>query len=152
MGQVRRALASIEPVEVDLNGAPGLMLADDVAPYGAADSPRASEPWVALLPPLDPTPMGWAERDWFLGGYRSELFDRSGNIGPTVWCCRRVVGGWAQRRGGENDGVIVYRLFEDIGSEMTAAMESAVERLATLYGSVRATPRFRTPLERQLTA
>lgn len=152
MGQVRRALAAIEPVEVDLDGTPGLMLADDPSPDRAWDRSTASEPWVALLPPLDPTPMGWAERDWFLGEHRSALFDRSGNIGPTVWCCGRVVGGWAQRRGGDDDGVIVYRLFEDIGREMTAAVESAAERLATWYGAVRATPRFRTPLERELTA
>ena len=29
--------------------------------------PRESEPWAALLPVLDPTVMGWKERDFFLG-------------------------------------------------------------------------------------
>jgi len=28
---------------------------------------RAGEPWAALLPALDPTTMGWSERDWYVG-------------------------------------------------------------------------------------
>src|SRR5215831_7751395 len=50
----------------------------------------------AALPALDPSAMGWQERGWFLGEHRSALFDRSGNIGPTVWWDGRVIGGWAQ--------------------------------------------------------
>ncbi len=41
------------------------------------------EPWAALLPPLDPTTMGWKERDWYLGSYKEQLFDTAGNAGPT---------------------------------------------------------------------
>ncbi len=57
--------------------------------------------------------MGWQARDWFLGEHRAALFDRTGNIGPTVWWEGRVVGGWAQRASGE----IVLRLLEDIGAD-----------------------------------
>ena len=64
----------------------------------ASRSAAPDEPWVALLPALDPAPMGWQERGWYLGEHRERLFDRSGNIGPTVWCDGRIVGGWAQRR------------------------------------------------------
>ena len=78
------------------------MLADDVEPAGDPG------PWVALLPALDPTPMGWQQRDWFLGPHGPALFDRSGNIGPTVWVDGRIVGGWAQRR----DGEVAVRLLE----------------------------------------
>jgi Winged helix DNA-binding domain len=139
-GQVKHALAVIEPVEVDLDGQTGLMLADDVGPTDSA------EHWVALLPALDPTAMGWFERSWYLGRHGPALFDRSGNIGPTVWSDGKVVGGWAQRPTGE----ISVRLLEDVGRDVTAAVEDKAEALAEWIGPVRVTPRFRIPLEREL--
>ncbi|MBX6357799.1 MAG: AlkZ family DNA glycosylase [Micromonosporaceae bacterium] len=140
---VKQALAAINPVEVDLDGGgTGLVLADDLDPQ------PVPEPWVALLPALDPTVMGWSGRDWFLGDHGPALFDRSGNPGPTVWCDGRIVGGWAQRA----DGEIVYRLMEDIGREAEAAVADAAERLRVWHRNVRVTPRFRTPLERELSA
>jgi len=105
------------------------------------------QPWVALLPALDPTPMGWSQRSWYLGDHAPALFDRSGNIGPTVWCDGRVVGGWAQRANGE----VVYRLLEDIGGDADTAVDAAAGEVAGWIGEVRVTPRFRTPLERELT-
>jgi hypothetical protein len=140
-GQVKQALAAIRPVEVEMGGAAGLVLPGDDGPQ------PAPEPWVALLPALDPTPMGWSQRSWYLGDHAPALFDRSGNIGPTVWCDGRVVGGWAQRVSGE----VVYRLLEDIGSDATTAVDAAAGQVADWIGEVRVTPRFRTPLERELT-
>ena len=140
--EVRQALAGTGAVEVDLDGERGLVLADDL---GRA---QPVEPWAALLPALDPAVMGWKERAWFLGAHGPALFDRSGNVGPTVWWNGRVVGGWAQRGSGE----IVFRLLEDAGAAATAAVEAAAERLGGLLGTVTVTPRFRTPLERDLTA
>src|SRR5438309_1109397 len=130
-GEVRKALAAVQPVEVDV----GLVLADDLAPV------RPVRPWVALLPALDATTMGWKERDWYLGPHAFSLFDRMGNAGPTVWCDGRVVGGWAQRR----DGEIVYRLLESIGREATASVDAAAEAVQSRVGDVRYTPRFSTP-------
>lgn len=141
-GQVRKALAQVGPVEVDLDGAVGLVLADDLDPVPAV------EPWAALLPALDPTAMGWSERGWFLGDHAPALFDRSGNIGPTVWWDGRVVGGWAQRK----DDEIALRLLDDVGADAVTAVRTAADRLATELGKVRVTPRFRTPLERELSA
>jgi hypothetical protein len=141
-GEVKRALAEVGPAEVDLDGATGLVLADDLEP---APEPA---PWVALLPALDPTVMGWTARGWFLGGHGPTLFDRNGNAGPTVWWDGRVVGGWAQRR----DGEIAFRLLEDVGAEAGVAVAAAAERLGAWLGKGRVTPRFRTPLERELTA
>ena len=108
----------------------------------------APEPWAALLPALDPTTMGWAGRDFYLGPHRGALFDRNGNAGPTIWWDGRVVGGWAQRRTGE----VVLRLLEDPGAEATAAIEAEAARLTDWLGPVKVTPRFRTPLERELVA
>jgi hypothetical protein len=146
-GHVKQALNTIGPVEVDLDGSTGggstgLVLPDDLEPT------PAPEPWVALLPALDPTAMGWSERSWYLGAHAPALFDRSGNVGPTVWSDGRIIGGWAQRA----DGEVVYRLLEDVGSDTVAAVEAAAARLAKWIGPVRVVPRFRTPLERELTA
>ncbi|MEZ5225957.1 MAG: winged helix DNA-binding domain-containing protein, partial [Acidimicrobiales bacterium] len=101
--QTRRALATIGAIEVGLDGAAGWAMPDDLDPV------IDPQPWVALLPALDPTAMGWKDRDWYLGPHRDALFDRSGNIGPTIWSDGRVVGGWAQRP----DGSIAWRLLED---------------------------------------
>ena len=139
---VKQALAALGPVEVDLGGATGLVLPDDLEPVAAP------EPWVALLPALDPTAMGWSQRSWYLGEHASMLFDRSGNVGPTVWSDGQIVGGWAQRATGE----VVYRLLEDVGGDVAAAVEAAAGRHTAWIGPVRVTPRFRTPLERELVA
>jgi hypothetical protein len=113
------------------------------------DEPDARpRPSAALLPALDPSAMGWAARDWYLGDHRAALFDRSGNIGPTVWWGGRIVGGWAQRK----DGEVVWRLLEDVGRAVTKAVEQEAAELAAWLGAVRVTPRFRTPLERELVA
>jgi Winged helix DNA-binding domain len=142
MGLLRRALARLDTVEVALaGGATGLVLAEDAEPVAAPGR------WVALLPALDPAPMGWRERSWYLGEHRAACFDRSGNIGPTVWCDGRIVGGWAQRK---DDGEVVVRLLEDIGAEAERAVAGEAERLRAWLGDVRVLPRFRTPLERDL--
>jgi hypothetical protein len=140
--EVKRALAPLAPVEVDLGGTTGLVLPSDTDPVPAPD------PWVALLPGLDPTPMGWSQREWYLGPYGPTLFDRSGNVGPTIWVDGRIVGGWAQLASGE----VVHRLLEDVGAEASAAVARMAGELTEWIGPVRVTPRFRTPLERTLTA
>jgi winged helix DNA-binding protein len=145
-GQVRQALAQLDIAEVDLDGAPGVMLAADEP---GLDEPPGLHPWPALLPALDPTAMGWRERAWYVGEHGPALFDRSGNIGPTAWWDGRIAGGWAQRQ----DGEIAVRLFEDVGAEAAAAIAAEASRLREWIGSdphTRVTPRFRTPLEREL--
>jgi Winged helix DNA-binding domain len=139
-GQVRDALGQLETAPADLGGTPGVMLAAD------ADTCPLAEPWAALLPALDPTAMGWRDRAWYVGEHAPALFDRSGNIGPTAWWDGRIVGGWAQRR----DGEIAVRLLEDVGTEASAAIAAEAQRLRDWIGPVRVTPRFRTPLEREL--
>jgi putative protein-(glutamine-N5) methyltransferase len=142
--QTKEALAALPVCEADLDGQPGVMLAGDEAP----DESAAPAQVAALLPALDPTPMGWRARDWYLGPHGPALFDRTGNIGPTVWWEGRIVGGWAQRATGE----VVCRLLEDIGSDGAAAVSAEAPRLEEWLGPARVTPRFRTPLERSLVA
>ena len=142
LSEVRKALSRWDITEVDLDGTTGLVLADDVEPV------PTPEPSAALLPALDPTPMGWQSRDWFLGPHGPALFDRNGNIGPTVWWDGRIVGGWAQRA----DGEIAWRLLDDVGADARAAIAAEAEHIGAWFGDVRAVPRFRTPLERELSA
>ncbi|MFJ8646521.1 winged helix DNA-binding domain-containing protein [Streptomyces sp. NPDC093546] len=141
---VRKALQAVQAVEVDLDdGTTGHVLPDDTSPT------EAPAPWAAFLPALDPTPMGWRHRDWYLDpAHRPELFDRSGNIGPTVWWNGRVIGAWAQRP----DGEPVWRLLTDPGTEAASAIEAEASRLHTWLNGTRVSPRFRTPLERALSA
>lgn len=142
VAETKRALAAAGAVDVALEDeGVGLVLDHDV------EAVAAPEPWVALLPALDPTVMGWTRRVWYLGDHRPAVFDSAGNAGPTVWCEGRIVGGWAVR----DDGEVVFRLFDDIGAEATAAVHREAERLGQWLGTVRVVPKFRTPLERELT-
>ncbi|WP_340385473.1 winged helix DNA-binding domain-containing protein [Streptomyces sp. SS7] len=141
---VRRALEAMGARTVAVDEGTGYVVEGDADPVAAPE-----EPWAALLPALDPTAMGWQGRDWYLAPeLRPALFDRSGNIGPTVWWNGRVVGAWAQRA----DGEVVWRILagEGIGREARAAVGAEAERLAGLLGGARVTPRFRTPMEKEL--
>ncbi len=143
LGQTRQAVAALDTIEVELDdGGVGIVLAEDEAPV------RSPKPAAALLPSLDPTVMGWAERDWYLGPHRPAVFDTSGNAGPTVWWDGRVVGGWIQRK----DGEIVWRLLEDIGADGERAIEKEAARLQTWLRDTVVVPRFPTPLYDELRA
>ncbi|MEV2214549.1 winged helix DNA-binding domain-containing protein [Streptomyces sp. NPDC050997] len=142
--EVRRALSAIGARTVSLDEGVGHVVDGDTDPVTGP-----AEPWAALLPALDPTAMGWQQRDWYLAPEsRAALFDYSGNVGPTVWWNGRVVGGWAQRP----DGEIAWRILDTdgVGREARAAIEVEAERLRGWVGATRVTPRIRTPLEKEL--
>ncbi|MFH9980340.1 winged helix DNA-binding domain-containing protein [Streptomyces sp. NPDC017179] len=143
---VRRALAAAGAREVRVDEGTAYVTGDDVAPVTGPEAP-----WAALLPALDPTAMGWQQRDWYLAPrLRPALFDGSGNVGPTVWWNGRVVGAWAQRP----DGGIAWRILDrdGLGAEAEAVIAGQAEGLESRLGPTRVTPRFRTPLEKELAA
>jgi hypothetical protein len=142
VAQTKQALAALGAVEVDLGSGTGMVLPDDLA---STDEPN---PWIAFLPALDPTTMGWAERSWYLGEHKQTLFDTNGNAGPTIWVDGRIVGGWAQTPAGE----IAIRIFDDVGADATKLIEAEAERVGDWLGTVRVIPRFRTPTERELSS
>lgn len=137
------ALRALDTVAVELSCGPGYLLEEstldpaDLPPTAAGDS-------VALLPALDPTPMGWRHRDWYLGEHREPLFDRFGNVGPTIWVRGRIVGGWAVR-----GGAVVHRLLEPVDASDARRIEAEADRLSALLDSG-VTPSFPTPLEKAL--
>jgi hypothetical protein len=137
---IRQALTANDAVEVDLDGTPGYVLPDDL------EVEPDVEPWVALLPSLDPTTMGWSERDWYLGGHRSHVFDTNGNAGPTVWCNGAVVGAWNQDAAGR----VHVELLEDPGAAARMALERKAAELTDWLDGTRVSPRFPSPLSRSI--
>jgi hypothetical protein len=119
-GAVRRALLHVEAVQVSLDGGgTGWVLPDD-EPFEDTVAP-----WAALLPVLDPTVMGWKDRDFYLGPHGPALFDRNGNAGTTAWVDGRIVGCWVQDAEGRVRVVPVERL----DAAQRVALEQEADRL-----------------------
>ena len=97
-----------------------------------------AERWVAVLPGLDPTIMGWKQRDWYLPETSSEVFDSAGNGGPSLWVDGRVVGAWAQTR----DGTIHTHYFERVAAARRRELDQRIEELKSWIGDTRYTVRF----------
>jgi len=133
-------LAAVAAVEVELDDGTGFVLQDDLAPTDDPDR------WVALLPGLDATVMGWKERGWFLGEHGHALFDRNGNAGPTVWADGRAIGGWSQTA----DGELIVDLLEPIDARTRERVDAERERLRSWLGDVRIRPRFEPPFSKRL--
>jgi hypothetical protein len=127
VAETKRALASLQAVEVALDDGTGYVLPGDL------DETPATEPWVALLPALDTTTMAWKERAWYLGTLEPRLFDRAGNAGSI-----------------RGDGEVVFELLEDVGVEAHVAIEKEAAAIQEWIGSSHVIPRFRTPLELEL--
>jgi hypothetical protein len=140
MSAVRVALGDVGAVDVDLHGQPGIALGEDLEPVGEV------EPYAALLPGLDPTTMGWYERDWYLGPHRAAIFDTTGNGGTTAWWDGRIVGGWSQTPIGD----VFLQLLEDVGSDARGMLERQAARLTAWLDGVRIAPRFPSPLSRSV--
>lgn len=138
----RAALEAIGAVTVSLErDTEGYLLASDLDPTYEPESTV-----VSFLPGLDPTPMGWKERDWYLGPHGDPLFDTNGNVGPTVWADGRIVGGWGQRP----DGIVAYELLEDVDAPTRDRIEQEASALSRWLDGEVVSIRFKTPLERRL--
>ena len=125
---VRRALAAVGAVEVELESRDrGWVLPDDLDPVADPG------PWVALLPVLDATVMGWKGRGFYLGGHGPALFDSNGNAGTTAWVDGRVVGCWVQDAG----GAVHLGLVEDVPARRRRELEAAAVRLTDWLGGTR---------------
>jgi len=128
-GAVRGALADVAAVQVSLDGGGvGWVLPGDEEPGPTV------EPWAALLPVLDPTTMGWRDRDFYLDpGHTPYLFDTNGNGGTTAWWNGRIVGCWVQ----DGDGLVHVVLREDLGADAWAALATEADRLTAWLDGVK---------------
>jgi hypothetical protein len=131
MRRTKQALVDCGAVEAELDSGPGWLAADD-PPLTPA------EPWIAVLPGLDPTIMGWKQRDWYLPDSSREVFDSAGNGGPSLWVDGRVVGAWAQMK----DGTIHIHYFERVAAARRREISQRIEDLKSWIGDTRFTVRF----------
>jgi hypothetical protein len=137
---VREALAAVDAVEVDVEigageWAVGHLLPDDLDPV------EPVEPDGFLLPELDPTTMGWKQRDWYLAPHAEHLFDRNGNGGQSVWWDGRIVGGWYR----EPDGGVGLHLLEKLPQRAVTRLTRRAEAMAAWLGPVKVTPGYPAP-------
>ncbi|HET7387105.1 MAG TPA: winged helix DNA-binding domain-containing protein [Nocardioidaceae bacterium] len=139
----RRALADAGAVAVRLPEGEGWFAAGDEEP---ADNDTRDEPWVTLLPSLDPTTMGWKQREWYLPAECADAFDANGNAGPTIWVDGRVVGAWAQAP----DGTIRTHYFLDVPAPRRCEVDAQADRLRETLGETRFTVRFPGRIQRVL--
>ncbi|QIX26082.1 winged helix DNA-binding domain-containing protein [Nocardioides sp. JQ2195] len=125
----RRALVDVAAVEVSLDGgATGWVLPDDLEPVDPVGD------WAALLPVLDPTTMGWKQRDFYLRPQDTPfLFDSNGNAGTTAWWNGRIVGCWVQ----DDQGVVSVVPREPLSRAATSALATEADRLTAWLGGVR---------------
>lgn len=137
--QTRGAVSGLDTVAVELAEGDGIMLSGTTFDKPAGTSNM-------LLPALDPTPMGWKHRAWYLGEHKAPLFDTFGNIGPTIWSGGRIVGGWAVTGSGD----VVTEFLEDVGSTVSKVVAAESERITTLLDGTPVVPSFPTPLEKKL--
>lgn len=126
-GRSRNAIVRAGAVEVRIDSGTAYLHESDLEPI------TDPEPWVALLPGLDSSTMGWKQRSFYLGPHVERLFDNVGNGGPTVWVDGRIVGGWSQL----DSGSVVFELFEDVGTASQEAIEVRAAALEQFLGTVR---------------
>jgi len=131
LARTRQALADCAAVEAEVDSGPAWLAADD-------DPSPEPVPWVAVLPGLDPTIMGWKKRDWYLPSGSSEVFDSAGNGGPSLWVDGRVVGAWALTR----DGEIRTHYFERVAAARRREIDQRINELKSWIGDTRFTVRF----------
>ena len=137
----RKALADLGAVEVDLDGQTGYVLPDDL------EATAPVEPWAALLPPLDPTTMGWIERGLVPGHVQAAAVrHQRQRRAPTAWWNGRIVGGWRQTETGE----VELQLLEDVGKAGRRALADETARLTDWLGGTRVVARFPSPLSRRI--
>lgn len=137
---VRHALRELPVEDVGLHGDTGIALVDDDLD-DATDPPAA-----ALLPALDPTPMGWKLRDWFFGIPQHHVFDNRGNIGPTLWWDGEIIGSWAVDATGEIRTMVVA----DRGAAARTAIQDVAARMQKRLQGTAITPAIRTALGHSL--
>jgi hypothetical protein len=137
-GAMRQALDDLRAVKVRLERAQtGWVLPDDVDPEPPV------EPWAAVLPALDPTALGWKERDFYLApDFYSAIFDWSGNCGTTAWWDGQIVGAYVQDCAGRIE-LIVPR---DPGPTGRAALQTEAERLGDWLDGEKVSALYKSPL------
>jgi len=137
-GAMRQALSDLNAVQVQLERAQtGWVLADDVDPEPPV------EPWATLLPALDPTSMGWKDRDFYLDPeFAPAVFDSAGNAGTTAWWDGQIVGAYAQDDAGQIELIVP----KDPGPAGRTALQAEAKRLEVWLDGERVPTLYKSPV------
>jgi hypothetical protein len=142
MGDTRSAIDAAPIAEVQLESGPGFVHADDLEPAPGEDE------WVAVLPGLDPSIMGYKDRDFLLGPHEEALFDATGNAGPLILVNGRAVGGW----GHNSRGQLEVEYLEPVSPSRIRRIDVEVDRLTEWLEGTVIKPRFAGSLWRDIAA
>ncbi len=152
LGDTRAALAACGAEAVEVQTGSAWVLPEDIEVLGAGkrgvNGEFADEPWVALLPGLDPSVMGWKERGFYLPSGGERAWDTYGNAGPTVWVDGAVVGAWGQA----NSGEIRLRYFTDLPLARRREIEDRAAQVGEWLGATRISWRFPGAINAELIA
>ncbi|PXW31654.1 UNVERIFIED_CONTAM: winged helix DNA-binding protein [Williamsia faeni] len=132
---VRKALSELEVVEVDLDDeSVGYVMADDLEPLEPAP------PTALLLPELDPTLMGWKQRDWaaWFTPVRQQRQRSGGTGGPWVAGINGRTGPWV---------CTCWRRSRDLRSR---AIHERADELSSWLGDARPKPGYPAPFHKVL--
>ena len=146
VGQARDALADVGavPVTAEIDeggtGTPAWLHPDDL------DVVENAGPWAAILPSLDPTMMGWKQREWHVGChgvFGDTLFDRNGNAGNSIWANGAVIGSWAHRK----DTSVAVEYFDNPTKKVRSMVDTSIDRYRATVGDTVVRPRYPAPLQ-----
>ncbi len=137
LGDTRAALAACRAQPVLTRVGPAWISRDDEVSM-IDEMYVTEERWVALLPGLDPTVMGWKDRDFYTPAGREAAWDKNGNAGPTIWVDGEVVGAWGQTK----DGDIRLHFFADVRPDRRLHVQERAEEVAVWLGDSRISWRF----------
>ncbi len=142
--RTKQALADAGVREVAVSTGPAWVAADD-------EPPRDPGPWVAVLPSLDASAMGWWDRSWYLPSSAWDAFDMGegvGNAGPTIWVDGRIVGAWVQRP----DGEIVTHYFGAVAASRRREVDGRISQVRGWLGDRVVRARFPGRIQSSLLA
>lgn len=117
--QIKSALKCIESqlkrVKISSIKKDYIMAKEDI--ISIADNPISGESSLALLPGLDPYPMGYKDRERYIGTKNyNKIFDRSGNITSTIFLEGVAIGVWDAEE--KSEPLVKFHLFHSIESEL----------------------------------
>lgn len=147
LGDTRAAIGACQAQPVLTNAGPAWMSRD--ADLSTVDERLVTEErWVALLPGLDPTVMGWKDRAFYAPAGGEAAWDKNGNAGPTIWVDGQVVGAWGQTK----DGDIRLHFFADVRPDRKVQVAERAEEVEQWLGTSRISWRFPGDVNAQLLA
>jgi hypothetical protein len=123
-------LVSDELLEVEVDGSPSWILKSRAA---WLDEPREAGVVVRLLPSYDPYLLGYRGRDLTVPQrYAKRVHPGGGVLRPTLIVDGCAAGTWKLKRGGAGL-VVTVEPFEDLGVQVTAALEDEAQDLGRFY-------------------